>query len=255
VSTFQIISDDPQTETSEISLAATVNFLCEGDLDMDGDVDGSDLAVFAADFGRTDCETGDVCEGDFDDDGDVDGSDLAVFAADFGRTDCFPKWPAPVEKTGQTTSFAPGDDGDLQMGVPWPDPRFNDNEDGTVTDNLTGLIWLKNANCFGKRSWSKSLSDCNSLASGNCGLTDGSVAGDWRLPNVKELLSLIDYGKNYPDPGLPSGHPFLGIQYVYWSSNTFEYTGLPWYVTTSGSLESVQDYDMCISVWPVRGGH
>ena len=59
---------------------------CEGDFTNDGDVDGSDLAVFAADFGRTDC-AGD-CEGDFDNDGDVDGSDLAVFAADFGRTDC-----------------------------------------------------------------------------------------------------------------------------------------------------------------------
>jgi len=61
---------------------------CEGDFDTDGDVDGSDLAIFAADFGRTDCENGEPCEGDFDDDNDVDGSDLAVFAADFGRTDC-----------------------------------------------------------------------------------------------------------------------------------------------------------------------
>jgi hypothetical protein len=62
--------------------------LCEGDFDSDGDVDGSDLAVFAADFGRTDCDSGPACEGDFEPDGDVDGSDLAVFAADFGRTDC-----------------------------------------------------------------------------------------------------------------------------------------------------------------------
>jgi hypothetical protein len=62
--------------------------LCEGDFEPDGDVDGSDLAVFAADFGRTDCGTGEPCEGNFDEDGDVDGSDLAVFAADFGRTDC-----------------------------------------------------------------------------------------------------------------------------------------------------------------------
>ena len=57
--------------------------------------------------------------------------------------------PAPVPKTGQTVSYATGDDGDLQKGVAWPDPRFTDNSDGTVTDNLTGLIWLKNANCFG----------------------------------------------------------------------------------------------------------
>ena len=65
---------------------------CKGDFNRDGDVDGSDLAIFAADFGRTDCyNTGD-CEGNVDYDGDVDGSDLAVFAADFGRTDC----PCPL---------------------------------------------------------------------------------------------------------------------------------------------------------------
>jgi hypothetical protein len=61
---------------------------CEGDFNNDTDVDGSDLAVFAADFGRTDCSGGPTCEGDFDGDNDVDGSDLATFAADFGRTDC-----------------------------------------------------------------------------------------------------------------------------------------------------------------------
>ncbi|MEA1867254.1 MAG: C25 family cysteine peptidase [Thermodesulfobacteriota bacterium] len=45
-------------------------------------------AIFASDFGRTNCDQNDPCKGDFDDDGDIDGSDLAVFAADFGRTDC-----------------------------------------------------------------------------------------------------------------------------------------------------------------------
>jgi hypothetical protein len=69
------------------SFVETVN-PCEGDFEPDGDVDGSDLAVFAADFGRTNCDTGPLCEGDFDNDNDVDGSDLAVFAEDFGRTDC-----------------------------------------------------------------------------------------------------------------------------------------------------------------------
>ena len=62
--------------------------VCEGDFEPDGDVDGFDLAIFAAHFGRTDCDQGDACKGDFDNDNDVDGSDLAVFAADFGRTDC-----------------------------------------------------------------------------------------------------------------------------------------------------------------------
>ncbi len=49
-----------------------------------------------------------------------------------------------LPRTGQTTSYATGDDGDLQVGVDWPLPRFTDNNNGTVTDNLTGLIWLKN---------------------------------------------------------------------------------------------------------------
>ncbi len=61
---------------------------CEGDFEPDGEVDDSDLSVFATDFGRTNCDTGPGCEGDFDNDNDVDGSDFAVFAADFGRTDC-----------------------------------------------------------------------------------------------------------------------------------------------------------------------
>ena len=61
---------------------------CEGDFNSDGDVDGSDLAIFASEFGRTDCCVENPCVGDFCGDGDVDGSDLAVFAADFGRTNC-----------------------------------------------------------------------------------------------------------------------------------------------------------------------
>ena len=77
------------TSIASFNLSAPPYFqLCAGDFDYDGDEDGSDLAVFAADFGRTDCDTGEECEGDFDHDDDVDGSDLAVFAADFGRTDC-----------------------------------------------------------------------------------------------------------------------------------------------------------------------
>jgi hypothetical protein len=61
---------------------------CEGDFEPDGDVDGSDLAVFAADFGRTNCDTEPICAGNFDNDNDVDVFDFAVFTTDFGRSDC-----------------------------------------------------------------------------------------------------------------------------------------------------------------------
>ena len=49
-------------------------------------------------------------------------------------------------------------------GVAWP-AAFIDNRDGTVLDNLTGLLWLKNANCFGRpRTWQEALDDANNLA-------------------------------------------------------------------------------------------
>lgn len=137
--------------------------------------------------------------------------------------------PAPVPKTGQTTTEAAGDDGALKKGVAWPNPRFTDNNDGTVTDNLTGLIWLKDASCaefYGgdstgqnSRPWADALAAANNLAAPYCGLSDGSTAGQWRLPNLRELQSLIDYGEF--DPALPAGHPFLGnLSGNHWSSTT-----------------------------------
>jgi len=56
--------------------------------------------------------------------------------------------PAAVSETGQTASYYSGDDGEIQAGVAWPSPRFTDHGD-TVTDELTGLIWLKDTNCYG----------------------------------------------------------------------------------------------------------
>ena len=127
-----------------------------------------------------------------------------------------------VLKTGQTVTFATGDDGDYQAGATVPNPRFNDNGNGTVTDNLTGLTWLKNASCLGPQRWDNALAAANALAGGNvgCGLSDDSIAGDWRLPNRNELASLLDLGTF--NPALPAGHPFLNfvVAFSYWSSTT-----------------------------------
>jgi hypothetical protein len=70
---------------------------------------------------------------------------------------------AEVAQTGQTTSYADGDDGEIQAGVTPPTPRFMDKHDGTVTDKLTGLIWLKNSVCFGGASWAEALTAVNTL--------------------------------------------------------------------------------------------
>ena len=107
------------------------------------------------------------------------------------------------------------------MGVPWPDPRFTDNGNGTVTDNLTGLIWLKDAKCFQGQGWCDALIASNNLAHGQCGLSDGSSPGDWRLPNISELLSLINYGAvalYTCQDRLPKGHPFGDHYNAYWTS-------------------------------------
>ena len=200
----------------------------------------------------------DFCEGNFDYDDDQDGTDAFTFKTDFGRSSfgnpCPPDGPAPVEKTGQTTSYEIGDDGDLGKGVTWPNPRFTENGDGTVTDNLTGLIWLKNANCFGTRTWNNALSDSNELESGLCGLTDGSSAGDWRLPNRFELESLLDM-ENY-NPALPSGHLFTNVLSFYWSTTTnAELADYAWYVDMYLGYVGYYGKSTNRYVWPVRGGH
>jgi hypothetical protein len=166
---------------------------------------------------------------------------------------------AQVPKTGQTKCYnaagaeiactGTGQDGDLQKGVTWPTPRFTDNSNGTVTDNLTGLMWAENANLpSGKKTWNDAIDYCNSLSLG--GHTD------WRLPNVRELHSLIDFSQY--NPALPSGHPFENVKTddYYWASTTYAgNTTYPWYVyLLTGYVSSGENKTSPYYVWPVRGG-
>jgi hypothetical protein len=69
-----------------------------------------------------------------------------------------------------------------------PAQSFTDNADGTVTDNKTGLVWQQDEP--GLMMWGDALSHCEDL---NLGGHD-----DWRLPNTKELKSLVDSSRYYP---------------------------------------------------------
>lgn len=173
-------------------------------------------------------------------------------------------WPrAPVEKSGQVASQAPGDDGALQPGVPWPVPRFEDHGDGTVTDRLTGLVWTKRANRFPAMPWLDALATCAALGDDGVDLTDGSRPGDWRLPQIKELQSLVDWG--YWNPALPDtegsgqwseGDPFIGVSpFHYWSATSM--AGNPvyaWSLKFSHGYVYDQMKIKSYSVWCVRDG-
>jgi hypothetical protein len=159
-----------------------------------------------------------------------------------------------LPRTGQASSYGTNDDGALQKGVAWPSPRFTDNSNGTVIDNLTGLIWLKNANCLGV-SWTAALKDVGSIANGQCGLTDGSTSGQWRVPNVRELESLVNAGQSNIAAWLNS-QGFSSVQSGhYWTATTYApSTDDAWYVNLSDGHIYWGKKAVSYYVWPVRSG-
>jgi len=81
---------------------------------------------------------------------------------------------------------------------------------------------MKNANCFGNTgTQDQALAAAKTLASGACGLSDGSAAGAWRLPDRKELRSLPNYGQADGGVWLTS-QGFTNAQTsYYWTSDSY----------------------------------
>lgn len=167
--------------------------------------------------------------------------------------------PENIAATGQQTSYTDKDDGYYKLGATASSPRFTDIGDGTVVDSLTGLMWLKDANCFGWISWSNSLSTIESFNTTprNYACQDYTgVYNDWRMPNRNEMQSLVDFSQ--ATPVLSSGHPFVNVQswYAYWTSTVYP-------LNPSAGVMAMQMWDGGIAawgtdgntayVWPVRG--
>lgn len=161
--------------------------------------------------------------------------------------------------SGQTTSFDSGALDDVEQDG--TAKSYTDNEDGTVTDNHTGLIWQKNHKEEGgtcdSLTWESALTYCSTLANGVDGLTDGSSARDWRVPSFVELATLPDM--SYPSSSyLNSVFTQTGLNstcYGYWSSTTVPSdTSLAYYFYSYSGFIDVGDktYDDFYGVRCVR---
>lgn len=148
--------------------------------------------------------------------------------------------------------------------------RFVDCGNGTVTDTQTGLIWLKNAKCFSYLDYAAANKAAVELRSGQCGLTDGSAAGSWRLPTEQEWTGLLKptcspYGVGTPLPdrsGLgchdtnPVNQWATGVERNgYWSCATFADNPIgAWFGSLYYGTVSLDAKTNLYPVWPVRGG-
>jgi len=98
-----------------------------------------------------------------------------------------------LPKTGQVEVFRTGDDGDIQAGSD-VSPRFVDNEDNTISDKVTGLMWIKDISLVPPFDaaifWNDAIDACKNL--------DYAEHSDWRLPNYFELYSITNWDGTFP---------------------------------------------------------
>lgn len=161
-------------------------------------------------------------------------------------------------QTGQTTCHDvegleiecshSGQDAEFHSGASWPVPRFH-REGNIVLDRLTNLHWPANANLAGfPLEWDEALRFVEKM-------NDAAdlVHRDWRLPDRRELRSLVSHQDRRP--ALPSHHPFENVfMHWYWSSTSVAaHPGHAWYVNMDGGRMFYGGKDQAFIVWPVRG--
>lgn len=119
----------------------------------------------------------------------------------------------------------------------------------TVDDQATGLVWSRSANPAG---WPLFWGEANGYLAG---LNQEGHLGfsDWRLPNRRELFSLMNYAQ--ANPALPEGHPFTEVELAwYWSATPYAANpAYAWYVHAEGGRMFYGDKGRSYYVWPVRG--
>jgi len=122
------------------------------------------------------------------------GGDTTVFGYNFvdGRLKGYPKYDP--QTTNANTMYFRMVRGSTTYGI----NDFVDNSDGTITDNATGLMWQQ-ADDGTTRDWEEALSYSENLSLGGY--------SDWRLPNAKELHSILDYTRCPSETSSPAIDP------------------------------------------------
>ena len=141
-----------------------------------------------------------------------------------------------------------GQDGFFRSGLAWPVPRFR-RTGQTVADLLTGLTWTAHANpAEFPLTWGEALDFVRTMNA-----REEHGYSDWRLPNRRELRSLISYQARRP--ALPEQHPFSGVFLGwYWTSTTAAINpAYAWYVHMDGARMFYGRKDQDCLFWPVRG--
>lgn len=171
-------------------------------------------------------------------------------------------------------------------GVTGPALSYTDNGNGTFTDNNTKLVWEKKDTAAGVHDvgniypWSSTgtaadgslfttfLATLNNKCDGNettacttnaqCtgignGLCGHAGHRDWRIPNVKELQSIVDYSTF--GPAVNAALPGSTAASFYWSSTSFANgPGFAWDVFFNGGDVSINDKSFNAHARAVRGG-
>lgn len=128
--------------------------------------------------------------------------------------------------------------------------RFQDQEDGTVLDETTGLVWIKEPINIEGMTWDEATAYVATLCveNGGLGLTDGSVAGDWRMPTNEEWITMAGWEQE-----TGSGLFLVQQEGRYWSSTTPVNEYGAYHLIIFGDCNT--DFDgrnRKLNIWPVR---
>lgn len=137
---------------------------------------------------------------------------------------------------------------------------YTDNADGTITNKTTGLRWQKcsrgknnDSTCSGTATtatWQTALQYCDALTLGNF-----ANAGNWRLPNVTELLTLVD--RSVFSPAISASFFPATTTGNYWTSTTnYNSTATAWAIdfvlggSTPSGAKTASNSVRCVATEP-----